>query len=91
MEQTMDDRREGEIALDFDPVTRKDASVAFIGHIQTPWTSRDEAPRNVIEARERSTEPARITLDPAFAPASPGWPATAMSWCCIGWTRRGAI
>ncbi|MBK1664108.1 tRNA (N6-threonylcarbamoyladenosine(37)-N6)-methyltransferase TrmO [Rhodospirillum rubrum] len=68
----MDDRREGEIALDFDPVTRKDASVAFIGHIQTPWTSRDEAPRNVIEARERSTEPARITLDPAFAPGLAG-------------------
>lgn len=42
----------GEIALGFDPATRPDAGVVFIGHMETPW-SKGDCPKNPRSARER--------------------------------------
>ena len=55
--------REGEVALTFDPAkTASDASVIFIGHFRSPWTGRDECPRNMSAARERAL-PASVEID----------------------------
>ncbi|WP_413204017.1 tRNA (N6-threonylcarbamoyladenosine(37)-N6)-methyltransferase TrmO [Rhodospirillum sp. A1_3_36] len=62
------DIREGEVALDFDPGAKADGSVSFIGWIQTPWKERGSAPRNLIQARERTSEPAHLVLQPAYGP-----------------------
>jgi tRNA-Thr(GGU) m(6)t(6)A37 methyltransferase TsaA len=43
--------RPGEVALPFDPGTRADATVAFLGRIRTPW-SEGNCPRNLRRARE---------------------------------------
>ena len=43
--------RPGETELGFDPAAQKDASLAFIGRIRTPW-SRGNCPKNVRLARE---------------------------------------
>lgn len=61
----MDDKgqRPGEIALDFDPAkTADDGSVIFIGHIESPWKTRDDCPKNVARARERGL-PATLLID----------------------------
>ncbi len=39
----MSDIREGELAVD--APTPRDAGLVFIGRIRTPWTSRDDAPK----------------------------------------------
>jgi tRNA-Thr(GGU) m(6)t(6)A37 methyltransferase TsaA len=58
--------RPGEIAATSDPATMPgDARVVFIGRARTPWTSRDECPKNLREARERRGE-TRIDIDPAW-------------------------
>jgi len=43
--------REGEERLGFDPASRADASVHFIGHIRSDWREGD-VPRNLPRARE---------------------------------------
>lgn len=48
--------RPGEVALSIDPAERRDASLAFIGSIRSPWTARGDCPRNLREARERVGE-----------------------------------
>jgi tRNA-Thr(GGU) m(6)t(6)A37 methyltransferase TsaA len=63
-------RREGEVALPFDPGTRADASLCFIGHIRSTW-SRGDCPKNLRAARETG-QPARVELDPAYAAALTG-------------------
>lgn len=66
--QSMDsDIREGEVALDFDPGARADGTVTFIGWIETPWKERGGTPRNLVQARERTEDPARLHLDPVYA------------------------
>ena len=46
--------RDGEVALPFDPsVGPGDAPVVFIGHLETPWRTRADCPRNLRQARER--------------------------------------
>ncbi len=57
------DKREGEIELPSDPaVFADDANVVFIGKIRTPWKTRKDCPKNLVQARERGGE-ARIELD----------------------------
>ena len=57
------DRRDGEVALAFDPAQRaNDAGLVFIGRVRSPWTSRQECPRNLTAAREAG-HPARIEID----------------------------
>ncbi len=58
--------RPGEIVLDRVPGTGDGPRIAFIGRIRTPWGPGD-APRNLRQARE-SGKPARILLEPDYAP-----------------------
>lgn len=46
--------RPGEIRSPVDPETQPgDARLVFIGRARTPWTSREDCPKNVREARQR--------------------------------------
>lgn len=56
--------REGEVALPFDPATRIDAGLSFIGHIRSTW-GPGTAPRNLRAARETGAG-ARIDLLPGY-------------------------
>jgi tRNA-Thr(GGU) m(6)t(6)A37 methyltransferase TsaA len=59
-------QREDEQALDFDPaLSEGDARVVFIGRVRSPWTSRDDCPKNMREARERDGTASAI-LDPPY-------------------------
>jgi tRNA-Thr(GGU) m(6)t(6)A37 methyltransferase TsaA len=58
--------REGEVAV---PLPEKtDAGVYFIGRIRTPWTSREQCPKNGRESDAACT----IEVDPRFAPGLQG-------------------
>ncbi len=62
----MFDRREGEEALEIDPATMAaDAHVVFIGRIASPWTSRQECPKNMRAAREAG-RPATLTVEAPY-------------------------
>ncbi|WP_052341204.1 tRNA (N6-threonylcarbamoyladenosine(37)-N6)-methyltransferase TrmO [Salinarimonas rosea] len=54
-------RRPGEVAVTLPE--RTDAGVHFIGRIRTPWTRREECPKNPAS----SDAPCTIELDPRFA------------------------
>ncbi|QYZ69559.1 TrmO family methyltransferase domain-containing protein [Neotabrizicola shimadae] len=43
-------KREGDVALTFDPGHVLDGTVAFIGHLSTPW-QQGHCPKNLTEAR----------------------------------------
>lgn len=48
--------RPGEVWLEnSDILDRQDAHLVFIGHIETPWATRADCPRNVRRAREAGT------------------------------------
>ena len=50
----MFEMRGGEVALAGDPALQAgDAQVLFIGMLRSAWTSRDDCPKNMREARER--------------------------------------
>jgi tRNA-Thr(GGU) m(6)t(6)A37 methyltransferase TsaA len=53
--------REGEVAVPLAEAT--DAGVYFIGRIRTPWTHREECPKNARESEAACT----IEVDPRFA------------------------
>lgn len=55
--------RPGEMAIDL-PATF-DAGLYFIGRIRTPWTRREDCPKNAGE----SDVPCRVEIDPRYAPA----------------------
>ncbi|MGN6144837.1 MAG: tRNA (N6-threonylcarbamoyladenosine(37)-N6)-methyltransferase TrmO [Mesorhizobium sp.] len=49
-----------------DPARQQgDAHLVFIGVIRSPWTRREECPKNMREARERG-RPATVEILPAF-------------------------
>jgi tRNA-Thr(GGU) m(6)t(6)A37 methyltransferase TsaA len=49
----MFERREGEEALGFDPAALPgDGHVVFIGRVASPWTRRQDCPKNMRAARE---------------------------------------
>ena len=61
----MIEKRDGEVALPNDPATQAgDAHVVFIGTVRSAWTRREDCPKNMREARERS-EPATVEILPA--------------------------
>ncbi|HBZ44906.1 MAG TPA: tRNA (N6-threonylcarbamoyladenosine(37)-N6)-methyltransferase TrmO [Maritimibacter sp.] len=64
------DIREGEVTVGFDPAQTPDASVHFIGKVQSPWSPGD-CPKNLRQAREDGRG-AVLVLKPAFAPALAG-------------------
>jgi tRNA-Thr(GGU) m(6)t(6)A37 methyltransferase TsaA len=53
--------REGEIAIELPSAT--DAGVYFIGRIRTPWTRREQCPKNARESDAVCT----IEIDPRYA------------------------
>lgn len=63
--------REGEQRLGYDPATRPDAALHFIGTIRSDW-AEGSAPRNLRLARAQGGGNARIELLPAFLPALAG-------------------
>jgi tRNA-Thr(GGU) m(6)t(6)A37 methyltransferase TsaA len=58
--------REGEVAVELPE--RLDASLYFIGRIRTPWTDRENCPKNARESDAICT----IEVDPRWAPALRG-------------------
>lgn len=62
----MSEKRDGEVELPFNPaVTASDAALVFIGRVRSPWTSRDDCPKNMAAARETG-RPASVEIDAAF-------------------------
>lgn len=60
--------REGEVELESDLAERPaDAHLFFIGRVRSPWTSRDDCPKNMNAARERGGA-ASVEIDGAFRP-----------------------
>ena len=58
--------REGERELDFDPAAFPgDRRLVFIGRIRSPWTNREDCPKNMREAREREM-PASVEIDEPY-------------------------
>jgi tRNA (adenine37-N6)-methyltransferase len=58
--------REGERRLDFDPAELEgDGRIVFIGRIRSPWTSREDCPKNMRDARERGL-PASVEIAAAY-------------------------
>ena len=56
----MSEKRDGEVELPFDPaVTAADAALVFIGRVRSPWTSRDDCPKNMAAARGRARSTGR--------------------------------
>jgi tRNA-Thr(GGU) m(6)t(6)A37 methyltransferase TsaA len=58
--------REGEVTVE--PPKSFDASLYYIGRIRTPWTRREDCPKNAREAEAVCT----IELDPRWAPGLTG-------------------
>jgi tRNA-Thr(GGU) m(6)t(6)A37 methyltransferase TsaA len=64
--------REGEVALPFDPAEAGgDAHVVFIGHVRSPWTSRESCPKN-MSAAAKAGGGARIEIAEAYRPGLAG-------------------
>ena len=64
--------RGGELAMAVDPATMPaDGHVVFIGHIASPWTSRETCPKNMRAAREAG-RPALALVDEPFRPGLAG-------------------
>jgi tRNA-Thr(GGU) m(6)t(6)A37 methyltransferase TsaA len=81
-----DGPRPGEVALDFDPATRADARLSFIGLIRSPWV-KGTAPRNLRAARETG-KGAEIELLPAYAPGLAGL-SVGQAIQVLYWVDRG--
>lgn len=68
----MTEKREGEVEMVSNPADMPaDGHVVFIGHVRSPWKSREECPRNMASARERGIE-ATIDVAPGYRPGLAG-------------------
>lgn len=68
----MFEQREGEQALAEDPAAMPgDGHIVFIGRIRSPWTTREECPKNMGAARERGGG-ATIEVDAPYRPGLAG-------------------
>jgi tRNA-Thr(GGU) m(6)t(6)A37 methyltransferase TsaA len=73
--------RPGEVALDLPPPD--DAALRFIGHIETPWRTRADCPKNSAEANAICT----VVVDPDFAKGLHGLESCSHLWL-IYWMDR---
>lgn len=80
----MGERREGEVALDFDPGDRVEAGLTFIGTLHTDW--RDSAPRNLRQARALGGG-GRVVLRPGYAPGLAGLSEGQAIWLVLWFDR----
>lgn len=71
-----DQVRAGEIVLPFDPGARNDGPrCVFIGHVRSPWKSREKCPRTIVQARARmqaENRHAELHLDTPYRPGLAG-------------------
>lgn len=59
-------QRDGELALPDDPgAYARDGAFVFIGHVRSPWQSREDCPKNMTAAREAG-HLAIVEVEPAF-------------------------
>jgi tRNA (adenine37-N6)-methyltransferase len=65
------EQRDGETALPFDPGTHSDATVTFIGRVESPWTERADCPKNMAAARQAG-QPARLLVEEVYRPGLTG-------------------
>jgi len=66
------EKREGEVELASDPAKLPaDGHVVFIGRVRSPWTSREDCPKNMASARERGVQ-ATIEVAPDYRPGLAG-------------------
>ena len=64
--------RDGEQRLPRDPAeTQADAHLVFIGRVRSPWTTREDCPKNMAAAREKGGG-ATVEIDPRFRPGLDG-------------------
>lgn len=82
----MAERREGEIALPFDPAERAEAGLCFIGRIRSPWV-KGTAPKNIGAARDIE-HTSSLELDPVYAPALAGL-SVGQAVQVLYWVDRG--
>ena len=73
--------REGEVAVELPPPG--DAALRFVGRIRTPWTRREDCPKNSAESRE----PCTIELFPPFDLALAGVETCSHVWL-LYWMDR---
>jgi tRNA-Thr(GGU) m(6)t(6)A37 methyltransferase TsaA len=73
--------REGELAVELPPPA--DAALRFIGRIRTPWTRREDCPKNSSEARE----PCTVEVFAPFVPALAGLESCSHAWL-VYWMDR---
>jgi tRNA-Thr(GGU) m(6)t(6)A37 methyltransferase TsaA len=68
----MFEKREGEELLDIDPSAMpKDAGLVFIGKVSSPWTQRENCPKNMRAARETGRN-AKVLVAPSYRPGLRG-------------------
>lgn len=89
----MAEARESEIALGNDPAQMAaDAHLVFIGLIRSPWTSREDCPKNMAAARATGLA-ATIEIEPPYRPGLLGLAGTShvvvLSW--LGSAPRNLI
>lgn len=75
-------KRPGEEALPFDPATKPDATLAFIGRLSTPW-EKGHCPKNLTEARRRGGSFKVHIHEPyrrALLGIGPGMPVILLYW-----------
>jgi tRNA-Thr(GGU) m(6)t(6)A37 methyltransferase TsaA len=59
------EKREGEMAVDQDPaILPGDGQVVFIGTIHSPWKTRSQCPKNLLQARERGVAASMTVAEP---------------------------
>jgi tRNA-Thr(GGU) m(6)t(6)A37 methyltransferase TsaA len=65
-ERPMFENRDGEVRLRRDPAdAAPDAHVIFIGAVASPWTRREDCPKNMAAAREKGGG-GKVVVDAAF-------------------------
>lgn len=67
------DVRDGEVRSLRDPALESgDVHVVFIGHIRSPWSERNECPKNMRQAREKAAGNCHLEIDEAWRPGLTG-------------------
>jgi tRNA-Thr(GGU) m(6)t(6)A37 methyltransferase TsaA len=81
------ERREGEIALPFDPASMPgDGTVVFIGRVHSPWRDRADCPKNMAAARA-TARPASVEIEAAYRAGLAGL-ENVSHVCLLTWLDR---
>lgn len=80
-------KRPGEVSLPFDPAERAEASLTFIGTLQSDW-GPGTAPKNLRQAREGGGGNGRVVLHPDYRAGLQGLSVGQAIWLVL-WFDRG--